>query len=164
MLTSDPKRPLKLRRPWDYMVASLRALGAGVENPVAVDYHIRAMDQFPFSWQPPTGYPDNAVSWYNASGLLARWNFAQALAAGRLSGITVNLQVLLGSANTAQAIVARLEQSFLGRPLSTQSSTAVTAILAAGQPPTQPLTATAIASLLPVAVGALLSSPEFQVK
>lgn len=155
---------VKLRRPWDYMVSSLRALGAGLDNPAAVDSYIRAMDQFPFSWQPPTGYPDNAVSWYNASGLLARWNFAQALAAGRLSGITVNLQGLIGSANTAQSIVPRLEQSFLGRPLSTQSNNAITALLAAGQPPTQSMTAAAMTSLLPLAVGALLSSPEFQVK
>ena len=155
---------LKLRRPWDYMVASLRALGAGVDNPVVVDSHIRAMDQFPFSWQAPTGYPDNAVAWLNASGLLARWNFAQVVAAGRLSGITVNLQMLLGGANTAQAIVARLEQSFLGRPLSVQSNNAITALLAAGQPATQPMTAASMMSLLPLAVGALLSSPEFQVK
>lgn len=150
----------KFRRPWDFAVSSLRALGAAMDNPLAVSSSILAMDQFPFSWGPPTGYPDNMAAWLNASGLLARWNLAQYLA----RGISADLQGLISGANTAQGIVARLEQRLLGRPLTTQTSNAILALLSGGKPVTQPLDATAIKTLLPVAVGAVLSSPEFQVK
>ena len=41
-----------------------------------------------YGCQPPTGYADRADAWVNTGALLNRMNFAVALTAGRLRGIT----------------------------------------------------------------------------
>ncbi len=153
----------KLRRPLEYTAAALRVLGASLEKPTALSNYLNHMDQFPFSWQPPTGYPDSAVSWLNATGLLTRWNLAQALTKG-ITGISVNLTGLIGPTLTAEGITSQLEQRCLGKPLSPTSHNTIVTLLAGGQPTTQPLPAATLAQLLPATIGALLSSPEFQVK
>ncbi|TCV84739.1 DUF1800 domain-containing protein [Sulfurirhabdus autotrophica] len=153
----------KLRRPFDYMAAALRVLGASLDTPTAIGKYLDRLDQFPFSWQPPTGYPDSAASWLNASGLLNRWNFAQALTKG-ITGISVNLSGLIDSTLTAEGITSQLEQRLLGKPLSSTSHNTIVTLLAGGQSTTQPIPAATLTRLLPATIGAMLSSPEFQVK
>ena len=60
--------------------------------------------------QPPTGYPDVAEAWVNTGALLARMNFALALAQNRLSGVRVDLARSLGEVDRARpaAVLDRL--------------------------------------------------------
>ncbi|HEX6324454.1 MAG TPA: DUF1800 family protein, partial [Vicinamibacterales bacterium] len=50
---------------------------------------LRALGMPLYGSQPPTGYDDTAASWVNSGALIARMNFATALAANRLPGTRV---------------------------------------------------------------------------
>src|SRR4030095_14575351 len=49
--------------------------------------------------QPPTGYADRAEVWVNSGALLARMNFALALASGRYPHVTVDLAPLVAGSD-----------------------------------------------------------------
>jgi Protein of unknown function (DUF1800) len=60
--------------------------------------------------QPPTGYPDRAEAWVNPGTLLARMNFALALAEGRVPGVSVDVGALVAGADRQrpEAVLERL--------------------------------------------------------
>ena len=55
-----------------------------------------------YEMQPPTGYPDVAQAWVNTGALLARMNFALALAHGQVPGARVDLPKLLTGVDRSQ--------------------------------------------------------------
>ncbi|MBC8143226.1 MAG: DUF1800 domain-containing protein [Armatimonadetes bacterium] len=79
--------PTILKRPWDYVVSSLRATGADTDAGKGVQAHLRGIGQPLFEWPMPNGYPENTAAW--AGSLLARWNFAFALSAGQIERTTL---------------------------------------------------------------------------
>ncbi len=56
---------------------------------------VAALGEPLYEMQPPTGYADIAEAWVNTGALLARMNFALALAHNRLPGARVELPKLL---------------------------------------------------------------------
>jgi uncharacterized protein (DUF1800 family) len=92
ILTSDEfnaARGLKFKRPFQYIVSSLRALGADTHAHQPLIEYLQRMGQGPFQHPTPDGYPDRAAPWLGT--LLWRWNFAFALASGRVPTVTVAL-------------------------------------------------------------------------
>ena len=79
--------PPVLRRPFDALVASIKATGAETDAGAALRGHLRAMGQPLYEWPMPDGYPLAERAW--GSGLIPRWNFARALAHGEISGTTI---------------------------------------------------------------------------
>lgn len=78
--------PPVVKRPFDFLVSALRAVGSDTDAGPALLSHLEAMGQPHFGWPMPDGYPDRTSAW--TGSLLARWNFAYALAAGRIDGTT----------------------------------------------------------------------------
>jgi uncharacterized protein (DUF1800 family) len=76
--------PPILKRPFDYVVSALRASNAVTDANRPLLAHIEAMGQPLYEWPMPDGYPDSTEAW--TGSLLARWNFAFALADGAISG------------------------------------------------------------------------------
>lgn len=83
----------KVRRPYEDLVATLRALdyrllpgSAGAtrrrSGPEALYWTASDLGQAPLAWAPPNGYPDAAAAWGSAGGLVGRWNMHQGLAGG----------------------------------------------------------------------------------
>jgi uncharacterized protein (DUF1800 family) len=77
----------KVRRPFEDMVATVRALGirppaSGTDGMRQLYWLSGSLGQPPLGWHPPDGYPDVADSWRSAGGTLARWNSHLGLAAG----------------------------------------------------------------------------------
>ncbi|HEY8184543.1 MAG TPA: DUF1800 domain-containing protein [Pyrinomonadaceae bacterium] len=91
---------LKLKRPFQFIVSSLRALGADTQAHQPLIEYLQRMGQGPFQYPTPDGYPDRAAPWLGT--LLWRWNFAFALASNRLQTVTVALDQL-GAAIGASA-------------------------------------------------------------
>lgn len=81
------KAPKILRRPFDFAVASIRATGAETNGGDGLQKRLRDMGQMAFSWPMPDGYPDRTSAW--TGSLLARWNFAMALASGGIDGTSL---------------------------------------------------------------------------
>jgi uncharacterized protein (DUF1800 family) len=77
----------KVRRPFEDMVATVRALGIqppakGTEGVRQLYWLSGPLGQPPLGWHPPDGYPDRADLWRSAGSTLARWNSHLGLAAG----------------------------------------------------------------------------------
>jgi hypothetical protein len=102
-----------------------------------------------------------ADAWVNSSALLGRMNFALALTAGKLKGVQVDSDHLLGTTGApgdTQATLASLETSLLAGDVSRQThDTIVTQMNSSkpGETKTAPPGTGTIAGLL-------LGSPEFQ--
>jgi uncharacterized protein (DUF1800 family) len=121
----------KFRRPFEHMIAALRAVnaqlpdgptskGAGELRNVMV-----TTDHLPWEWPSPDGYPDTAVEWLDGSGLSARWSFGARLARNRVSDVRVNIAAISPSASTVGELIAKLAD---GMGLGTLNQTDIDAI------------------------------------
>jgi hypothetical protein len=95
LLTSEAllNAPPLLKRPFDYVVSSLRALHADTDGGKPLQEHLKKMGQPLYQWPMPDGYPDKTSAW--TGSLLARWNFALSLTAGEISGTTAPLSEMV---------------------------------------------------------------------
>lgn len=85
----------KVRSPLEYVAAALRALNAETDGDRPVLDAIGRMGQPLFGRITPDGYPDRADIWLSSGTMVARFNFANALATDRLKGTKVNVEALL---------------------------------------------------------------------
>ena len=80
----------KYRRPFEDMIASVRATGLrpGTSDSGFVGalesllWNTYTMGHAPRNWHPPDGFPDVAVAWQGAAGQIARWNSHVVVVAG----------------------------------------------------------------------------------
>jgi uncharacterized protein (DUF1800 family) len=93
-----------LQRPFDFMVASLRATGAKTEARKELTDWLNTMGQPLYQWPMPDGYPTKTSAW--TASLLPRWNFAFALAQGRIAGTSIDLKTLAGDPFDAVRLAA----------------------------------------------------------
>jgi hypothetical protein len=93
--------PPLLKRPFDYAVSALRAFDADTDGGRAIQRQLADMGQPLFEWPMPDGYPDKTAAW--TGSLLARWNFALALARGGIAGTSIDLARLFERAGGASA-------------------------------------------------------------
>jgi uncharacterized protein (DUF1800 family) len=156
----------KMRSPFEYVAASLRALNAETDADRPVLDQIARMGQPIFGRVSPDGYADRADQWLSAGAMLTRFNFANALTTNRLKGTKVDLQVALKDSNEmgGKTLTDRLIQQLLGGDISKQtrealenagkdSSSSVIAVNSDNQ---------ATAGRLADVVSLLIGSPDFQ--
>lgn len=84
---SQPSVPI-IKRPFDYLVSSMRALNATTDGK-QVRQQLKEMGQPLYMWPMPDGYPIDTSSWKGS--LLARWNFACDLLANAIPGTKVDM-------------------------------------------------------------------------
>jgi uncharacterized protein (DUF1800 family) len=83
-------RPI-MKRPFDFLVTSLRATGADSDGGEPLQKHLAAMGQPLYQWPMPDGFPTKTEAW--TGSLLPRWNYAMALTANQIGGTQVNLEI-----------------------------------------------------------------------
>ncbi len=133
----------KVKSPLELVVSSVRALGARVEFATGLAEQIEQMGEPLYRKEEPTGYSNSSDAWMSSATLVARLNFAFALAANRQPGVKVDRGTLRGGH-------ARIALRLLGIP---PSESTLAAIENGGNGrPVPPL----------LAAGAILGSPEFQ--
>jgi len=154
----------KVKTPLEFVVSAVRASGAEVDDARALVGTLNNMGMMPYAMQPPTGYSMKADVWVNSSALLARMNFALALAAGKIHGVKVDLAAGADGTLTpdAQQALAGLENSLLAGDISKQTHDTISKQLDDPKitqrkldDPKRPPNVAAIAGLI-------LGSPEFQ--
>ncbi len=101
--------PTKFKRPFRFLVTSLRACEAYIAQPDALLDYLARMGHSPFQFPTPDGYPDEPSPWMGS--LLWRWHFVHALAHDRLPGVTTDWNGLSERAGGGLA----LAEAFLGR-------------------------------------------------
>jgi uncharacterized protein (DUF1800 family) len=138
----------KVKTPFEYAVSAVRALG-GTTDGSSVARQLASMGQPLYLCQPPTGWSDASADWVSAGALVARLNFAIALAEGKMPGTTGGGRALEGREGEVDAWAAAL----VGGELSESTHATIDGRLAssgAGAHPAQ------------VVAGLVLGSPEFQ--
>jgi uncharacterized protein (DUF1800 family) len=100
----------KLKTPLEFVVSSLRAMDADVENATALAVSLDRLGMPLYGVQQPNGYSLKADPWLGAEALLARMNFALALTANRLTGVSV---ATAQSAESAEQSEMQLEETLL---------------------------------------------------
>jgi hypothetical protein len=118
-----------------------------------------------YGMQPPTGYSMKAEAWVNSSALLGRMNFALALTSGKLKGVQVDSEKMLGTkpalANSERAL-AELENSLLVGDVSQQTHATLEAQLPSPKMSQGKLDDPTPAPNVGGIAGLILGSPEFQ--
>ena len=80
-------RAAKVKTPLDFVVSAVRAAGVQVDDGRDLARRIAEMGMPLYLQAPPTGYDDGADAWVSTAGMLARFNFALDLSAGRVRGL-----------------------------------------------------------------------------
>src|SRR5439155_5943489 len=83
----------KVKKPLEFVASAVRALGgtADARGGFELARASGEIGETPYGAEPPTGWPDRADAWVSAGTLLARMNFAVALAEGRVPGVRADL-------------------------------------------------------------------------
>ena len=153
----------KIKSPFEFVISALRATGASAGTPAgaaAVAAQVSREGEPLYLCAPPTGYPERGSAWVGTEALLARWNFALALAGGRIPEAKPDFSRLLppGASSAAARAIPFLERAILGDELSEGTRRQLTECVVepdAGAPDGE-------RSKIVFAAGVLLGSPEFQ--
>lgn len=172
----------KMRSPFEYVAAAMRALNAETDGDRPVLDAIGRMGQPVFGRITPDGYADRADQWLSDGAMIARFNFASAIATNRIKGTKVDLARLLSGIDEAKkdSVAAKfiiltvsgdlsghtrsvLEKSLQAEPVSKQISPATNpgtnvAVGYDANAAKQPGPALYITDLITLLIG----SPEFQ--
>jgi uncharacterized protein (DUF1800 family) len=129
----------KTRSPFEYAVAATRTLEADTNGDRPMLDWIARMGESLFGRLTPDGYPDRADQWLSTGNLLQRFNFANALAANKIRGTSVNASRLLQGIDSGDAshIAEHLAQLALAGDITPQTKAALASSAAAFQKPTQ---------------------------
>jgi uncharacterized protein (DUF1800 family) len=76
-----------IKRPMEYMVSSLRSLGADTDCGKDLQSHLDSMGQQLFAWPMPDGYTLRETAWLSA--LAPRWRFASAICGDKIENTVV---------------------------------------------------------------------------
>lgn len=122
----------KIKTPLDYVVSAVRATDADVSQPYRLVSQLRIMGMPLTGTEQPNGYSMTNDAWASSSELIDRMNFALALAANRIPGVTVSLDQFLSpdvpNANPDQQETC-LEHAILHAPAPARMHQAVLASL-----------------------------------
>jgi uncharacterized protein (DUF1800 family) len=175
----------KMRSPFEYVAAAMRALNAETDGDRPVLDAIGRMGQPVFGRITPDGYADRADQWLSSGAMIARFNFASALATNKIKGTKIDIDRLLSgvdeakkdsvaakfirltvsgdlSSRTRMVIEKTLQTETVAKPIApaTNPGTSVSVGFdanAAAKPP-GPSAATYVTELITLLIG----SPEFQ--
>ncbi len=160
----DPKNyRAKVKSPFEYVVSAIRAAGGETNARPPLLREIGRMGEPLYLCQPPTGYSDAASAWVNTGALVARLNFALALASNRIPGTTIALERLVSPEDAAdpKRAVDALARVLVGGDLSGETRRTIekrienpTAAASTQDPSAN--------TELPLIAGLILGSPEFQ--
>ena len=132
----------KIKSPLEMVVSAVRALDADVESALGLAFTLEELWQPLYEKQEPTGYSNSSEEWVNSTALLARMNFAQALAANNVAGVRVDLW---RPDHTQPPDPLRVAKALLPGGVSQQTRAAIAGGSSASQ-----------------VVGLILGSPDFQ--
>ena len=143
----------KVKTPFEFVVSAVRATGADPADSPGLAQVVARLGQ-PLYLQPaPTGYAENEAHWVNSGALLARMNAAVALAAGRLPGVTANLDDVIPTTRDDNRLVDLVNDRVLGGAMSAHTKSVILEQLNDIADPRQARA---------LAVGLALGGPDFQ--
>ncbi|HEV2400240.1 MAG TPA: DUF1800 domain-containing protein [Candidatus Sulfotelmatobacter sp.] len=161
----------KVKTPLEFVVSAVRATGADVQNAIPLVMQLQKMGMPLYAAQPPTGYSMKSDAWVSSSALLNRMNFALALTAGKVRGVSLDSVQLAGGPPAppdASTALSTMEAKLLASDVSKQTHDSIVAQLESpskndsAQPVSKPKQEANRPPDTSTIAGLLLGSPEFQ--
>jgi uncharacterized protein (DUF1800 family) len=109
----------RVKSPLEMAASTIRAMGGEVTDAWSTVQKISEMGQALYAKIEPTGYPDVAETWLGATAVIARMNFAAAVASGEVPGVSVDASRWQGLDN------ASIAKALLGHDASKQTLDAI---------------------------------------
>jgi uncharacterized protein (DUF1800 family) len=135
----------KIKSPFEMVVSAVRAVNGDIDFAQALTGQLNQLGEPLYRKLEPTGYSNLGADWTNSASLLARMNFAMALAKGKVGGVKVDpaqFSVVMDA--------SKIERGILMTDASAASRDAIQTGLAQQQ------------DLGALAAGLTLGSPDFQ--
>ncbi len=132
-LWADTTYRAKVKTPLEFVASAVRATGADVQDALPLVQRLNSMGMPLYGAQPPTGYSMKADTWVSSSALLTRMNFALALTAGKVRGVTVDAVQLAGGPPPPpdpSTTLSTMEATLLDSDVSKQTHDSIVAQLA----------------------------------
>lgn len=114
----------KLRRPFERIVALLRAIYAEIRPTATLFRTLEQTGQKPFLWPTPDGHPDDDESWLGSNQELKTWNLQFSLFAGSM-GTNAALMPQTDVGASVDAALELWSGRLLGHQLSPEAYTAL---------------------------------------
>jgi uncharacterized protein (DUF1800 family) len=143
----------KVKSPLEFVVSAVRAVHADPDTAPRLAQVVGRLGQPLYLHVAPDGYPEKQDDWVNSGALLNRMNAGMALAAGKLPGAIVNLDLTLPATSNREQLIAAVNQQILGGAMTENTKRVIREQL---QDLDDPVQARALA------VGLALGGPEFQ--
>ena len=121
--------PARYKRPFHYLVSSLRAMNPAVLTTDPVNRQLGVLGQTLFEWDTPDGYPDRIEYW--AGNITTRWQFANTLANYR-STTTIALDHAPYLTAGADGAIELLNKNVFAGEMSPATRTALRTYIGAG--------------------------------
>ena len=134
----------KMKSPLEMVASAVRAAGGDATDTSTLAQKVADMGEPLYGKLEPSGYKDTADAWLSTANVMARINFANALAAGGVPGAKVDIARFAGKDAAAVA------HDVLERDASRQTLAAIERGLRSNPATPGPM------------VGLVMSSPEFQ--
>ena len=130
----------KVRSPFEYVAAAMRALDAETDADRPVLDAIGRMGQPVFGRITPDGYADRADQWLSSGAMATRFNFANAIATNRIKGTKIDLSRLLSGADQSNkdAVTQKLISLVIFGDVSAVTRAALQKIARGETPASQP--------------------------
>ncbi len=142
----------KIKTPFEFVISAARAVGVDPDTSRVLAGAIARLGQPLYLQSAPTGYPETQEDWVNSGALLARMNFAVALAAGRLPGLPLDLDRVVPLPADRPALIAAVDRTILGGRMSANTRAVIEREVASLD----------LRAARALAVGLALGGPEFQ--
>jgi uncharacterized protein (DUF1800 family) len=136
----------KVKSPLEMVVSAVRAVNGDVDFVQQMNQTMTALGEPLYRKQEPTGYSNRGTDWMNSASLLARMNFANNLAQGKVIGVKVDRAQFDGDPAT-------IERRLLLTEPSADAKAAIEAGLAERN---------LVGQAGPLVAGLTLGSPDFQ--
>jgi uncharacterized protein (DUF1800 family) len=145
-------RAAKVKTPLEFVVSAVRAVGGAPDTTPALARQLQQLGQPIYLQSVPTGYPETQEDWVNSGALLARMNLAVALAAGRVAGVSIDLDRVAPLSATESELLDRIDARILGGRMTKRTRSVIREQIAGLEP----------ADARALAIGLALGGPEFQ--
>jgi uncharacterized protein (DUF1800 family) len=154
----------KVKTPLEMVVSAVRAMQGDTADTFTLAQKVADLGEPLYGKVEPTGYADAGEAWLSTAGLMARFSFANALAAGQIPGVKVD------GSRFAGKDAAAIARELLGRDPSPQTQAAIEQglrVKEANSPPSTDVVTIDLkqrsAEATPTLItGLVISSPEFQ--
>jgi len=143
----------KVKTPLEFVISAVRAVAADPDSSGRLAQVVGRLGEPLYQHVAPDGYPEREDAWVNSGSLLERMNVAVGLAAGRLPGITLDLDSLVPTTTDHAALIATVNARLLNGQMTEHTRQVLRDQLADVTDPAQART---------LAVGLALGGPEFQ--